>query len=115
MDFFPNILNYTQDENCVTIDFFLQADIIYFKGHFPDSPVLPGVVQIHWAVHFAKKFFNIAGHVKNSPSIKFMNILSEKQKVTLKIEKSEDHSYISFIYFDDSQIYSKGCLYYHGD
>lgn len=28
----------------------IEPDLDYFRGHFPDQPLLPGVVQINWAV-----------------------------------------------------------------
>ncbi|MGI9323824.1 MAG: 3-hydroxyacyl-ACP dehydratase FabZ family protein [Pseudomonadales bacterium] len=28
----------------------IEADLAYFRGHFPNQPLLPGVVQINWAV-----------------------------------------------------------------
>src|SRR5690242_4306687 len=37
----------------------IQADLIYFAGHFPDFPLLPGVVQLDWAIHYAKLIFGM--------------------------------------------------------
>ena len=28
----------------------ISPELDWFRGHFPDNPVLPGVVQLHWAV-----------------------------------------------------------------
>ncbi|CAO4835899.1 MAG: hypothetical protein CNLJKLNK_00517 [Holosporales bacterium] len=115
MEFMPTILTTSQDENTIKIDFFLQPDLYYFQGHFPDVPILAGVVQIHWAVNFAKQFFNMNGYIKKCPSIKFMNILTPGKKITLLIEQNKESAYINFTYFDNEHIYSKGCLYYNKD
>ena len=28
-------------------------DLFFLQGHFPQQPILPGVVQIHWAIMLA--------------------------------------------------------------
>ena len=31
------------------------ADLACFAGHFPEQPLLPGVLQLHWAVELAAR------------------------------------------------------------
>ena len=45
-----NALENTHDQ--VSIDIHIQSDLSWFVGHFPQQPVLPGVVQTHWAVSY---------------------------------------------------------------
>ena len=47
---FPPILSLIEDYPQHTLRFDISADLHWFEGHFPDAPVLAGVVQLHWAV-----------------------------------------------------------------
>jgi acyl-CoA synthetase (AMP-forming)/AMP-acid ligase II/3-hydroxymyristoyl/3-hydroxydecanoyl-(acyl carrier protein) dehydratase len=53
----------------------LDADIAWFDGHFPDFPVLPGVAQIDWAVHFARLHFGIDAPITRMSGLKFQHLL----------------------------------------
>ena len=35
--------------------------LIYFDGHFDDAPILPGVVQIDWAIELGRGLFGFTG------------------------------------------------------
>ena len=43
----------------LTLRFALPASTRYFEGHFPEVPLLPGVVQIGWAVEFGRQYFEL--------------------------------------------------------
>ena len=43
------------------IEFILPQNLFYFKGHFQGRPVLPGFVQISWAIHYAQELFGELG------------------------------------------------------
>jgi len=62
--------------------------LIYFEGHFPDFPILSGVVQLNWAIHYAKmiwpqqSFASI--HVEH---LKFTRAIFPKDTVTLTLTR----------------------------
>lgn len=31
------------------------ASLFWFRGHFPDQPVLPGIAQLDWVMHYGCK------------------------------------------------------------
>ena len=55
----PNIIAVDTVENESTLTLNVSADITDFKGHFKRFPILPGVTQIDWALHYAVQELNV--------------------------------------------------------
>jgi 3-hydroxymyristoyl/3-hydroxydecanoyl-(acyl carrier protein) dehydratase len=53
----PEVKSETRDGDTVTVQLFVPATLEHFSGHFPGFPILPGVVQIDWAVRLARRHF----------------------------------------------------------
>jgi 3-hydroxymyristoyl/3-hydroxydecanoyl-(acyl carrier protein) dehydratase len=47
---FPQILSITAESPHTRILLDVSSDLCWFRGHFPGQPVLPGIVQLHWAI-----------------------------------------------------------------
>jgi len=54
----PEIRGETRTGDRVTLELFVAASLEHFSGHFPGCPILPGVVQIDWAVRLARRHFD---------------------------------------------------------
>jgi acyl-coenzyme A synthetase/AMP-(fatty) acid ligase len=49
----------------------LTADLLVFDGHFPGSPILPGVAQVDWAIAFARERFAMPPRFIRMDALKF--------------------------------------------
>ncbi len=53
----------------------LTPDLIWFRGHFPDQPVLPGIAQVHMAAQWAERLWDWKPAGANLSQLKFRRIL----------------------------------------
>jgi acyl-CoA synthetase (AMP-forming)/AMP-acid ligase II len=49
----------------------LAPDLLVFDGHFPGSPILPGVAQVDWAIGFARERFAMPARFLRMDALKF--------------------------------------------
>ena len=74
------------------------TNLEYFKGHFPQAPILPGVVQLHWAVEYSQKLLKQPELVvKDIEVLKFQVVIVPEQELTLTIRKKSEHKF-QFVY-----------------
>ena len=62
--------------------------------------VVPGVVQLDWAITFAREYLAMSGDVLNISVLKFQKLLLPEMQVQLVIEKKHSEKF-SFCYFKD--------------
>ena len=81
-----------------------------FKGHFPGQPVLPGVIQSHWAVSLSKQLFSIEEEFSSLENLKFTMMILPETDLTLKLVyvKTSEFSSVNFSYAANEQQYSQG-------
>ncbi len=70
----------------VSIECFVPHSLYYFGGHFSGNGILPGVVQIDWALHFASQSFGPPGRFLRLEAVKFQHVIQPGQVVTLALE-----------------------------
>ncbi len=85
------------DENQAVITFTLPNELEYFKGHFTDAPLLPGVVQLHWAVEQCEAVFGIKSQPQAVEKLKFKHFIFPQNEITLELTRLKNNK-ISFRY-----------------
>ncbi len=68
--------------------FLLPADLIWFQGHFPKQPLLPGVTQLQWVMDVAQKWLGPL-HLDEIVSCKFIHPILPEKKLELRLTKQE--------------------------
>ena len=53
----PEILGESREGTCARYRLRVPASLQHFRDHFPRYPILPGVVQLDWAVRLARRSF----------------------------------------------------------
>ncbi len=81
----------------VEIDFELAPDLPYLPDHFPGQPMLPGVVQLGWALRFAAREFGITAPFRRLAQLKFLHPIQPGRRVTLRLLRTAETE-VSFSY-----------------
>lgn len=102
----PDILSESRDGDRAEIQLRVQPELTYFDGHFPGFPILPGVVQIDWAVRFARRHFHWNGAFSAMENVKFLAIVLPEAKLTLELAFSGQR--LTFNYSTPERKYSSG-------
>lgn len=82
----PEIINTSISAHSLDLTLYVTENLCCFAGHFPDFPVLPGVVQLSWAVHYAQEFLGLTAPVMNIERLKFTCPIQPNTKVILHID-----------------------------
>jgi acyl-coenzyme A synthetase/AMP-(fatty) acid ligase/3-hydroxymyristoyl/3-hydroxydecanoyl-(acyl carrier protein) dehydratase len=82
----------------------------YFKGHFPEHPILAGVVQLHWAKILCTEVFKIDLPVREILRLKFKSVLCPGDRVSLNLKYLPEKSSLTFQFQNDSEVFSSGTL-----
>lgn len=104
----PEYISQEVTENQVALDLLIPEDLHYFNGHFPGAPVLPGVVQTHWAIEQLAKYFGIdAQGVESFSNLKFQLMIRPNYKIRLELKQINESKY-SFSYSSHIGQHSSG-------
>lgn len=86
----------------------MDADIVYFAGHFPGYPLLPGVTQIDWAIFYGKKILATGARFAGMEVIKFQEPILPGSVVLLTLTWDADKQKLHFSYSSENRQHSSG-------
>lgn len=76
----------------------LDPSLFWFSGHFAVQPLLPGVTQIDWVMHYATTLLAPGWRFHSIQNVKFQAPLLPDSTVTLTIEWQEARKILAFSY-----------------
>lgn len=104
----PKIDSIERTLDGLTLGFVVSATLEYFDGHFSDCPLLPGVVQIGWAIELARQHALIAGRFRSLAAVKFMRVIQPGTTLALLLQIDPEKNALSFEYRSSGEICSGG-------
>ena len=97
----PEIISSSVSEHSLGLTLHVAENLACFKGHFPEFQILPGVVQLSWAVHYAREFLGLTAPVMNVERLKFTCPIQPGIQVMLRINVEKNNT--SFYFYSPRQ------------
>lgn len=88
----------------------IPPELLYFQGHFPDFPILPGVAQLHWAVGWAQSEFGYDGAPAALQAIKFHQVIQPGAEICVRLQHNPARSSVSYEFRSDKGLHASGRL-----
>ncbi len=79
-----------------------------FDGHFPGRPILPGVVQIDWAIRLGEQHLGPCTPFRGFGPIKFMRTIGADATLLLALERDAARNVLRFDYSEAGATCSTG-------
>lgn len=91
----------------------VEPELAHFQGHFPGFPVLPGVVQLDWAVRLARQFWDLpTERFGGMDNIKFLTPVLPPMQLHLQLDWLADQHKLAFQYSSADKVYASGRLHW---
>jgi 3-hydroxymyristoyl/3-hydroxydecanoyl-(acyl carrier protein) dehydratase len=81
-----------------------------FAGHFPGHPILPGVLQLHWAQRLGHEHFDIEGVFSRALILKFQKPILPDSSVQLTLAYDTAKRQLAFTYRSEKGDHASGKL-----
>ncbi len=104
----PQVKKKKVEEESLSMECFIPAELLYFDGHFEDRAILPGIVQVHWAEAYGRQFLDVTGHFIRLEVIKFQQIIPPNSIVTINLEYVPATMKLVFEYVSEKGVHSNG-------
>jgi 3-hydroxymyristoyl/3-hydroxydecanoyl-(acyl carrier protein) dehydratase len=112
---FPSVTVLEVEAGRALLELVVPADLLYFDGHFRVAPVLPGVVQVEWAIHYGRQHFALAPSFKGINALKFQQMVRPGEPVRLELVHDEAKGSLNFRYFSTAGQHASGRIIFSKD
>ncbi|MGR8980586.1 MAG: AMP-binding protein [Gammaproteobacteria bacterium] len=109
---YPQLLSCRQQGNTVKLELRVRPELVYFDGHFPEHPILPGVAQLAWVERYGKIFFSIDQPFLMMEVIKFKKIIQPGALLSMTLEWKTAKGKLNFELDSATESHSSGRMVY---
>jgi acyl-coenzyme A synthetase/AMP-(fatty) acid ligase len=86
----PELLAFEREAGGAVALWRIPRDLAQLEGHFPDHPVVAGVVQVHWVMGVLEELLGRAPRLASLEALKFHELLGPDTCVRLRIETESE-------------------------
>jgi acyl-coenzyme A synthetase/AMP-(fatty) acid ligase len=104
----PERLSQTQEDGQWRLELEVPLDLAHFTGHFPQTPVLPGVVQIDWALAIAQELMALPPRFAGMEVLKFQQLARPGDRLQLTLRFDAERGKLYFAYQNGDKACSSG-------
>jgi len=105
----PPVALWLKEQDRLRFLLHIRTDAPCFEGHFPGNPILPGIIQLHWAVLLARHCLGLEEPPRELRRIKFQGILVPPRLVELRLNPAGERN-VEFQVLGKSEAHSSGLL-----
>ena len=95
---FPIELNRETPDQQLILQLHIVEDLFWFRGHFPNQPILPGVAQLDWVMHYARDFLQADWQLLSVENIKFQHPILPNCLLRLTLSWLLEKNQLTFSY-----------------
>lgn len=104
----PEVLQQIENDGEWSLQLAVPPDLAFFSGHFPKAPVLPGVVQVDWALALGQRLINLPEKFAGMEVLKFQQLVRPGDQVQLHLRFDPVRGKLYFAYRNETTTCSSG-------
>ncbi|WP_248805705.1 AMP-binding protein [Pseudomonas sp. MWU13-2100] len=104
----PEVLAQHEMDGEWLLQLVVPLDLAYFSGHFPITPVLPGVVQVDWALELGRERLELPEKFAGMEVLKFQQLVRPGDKLELSLRFDRERSKLHFAFRNAAAACSSG-------
>ncbi|ELX10000.1 AMP-dependent ligase [Janthinobacterium sp. HH01] len=105
---FPRVRELEREPLRVLLEVEAPAGLLYFDGHFDVAPILPGVVQVDWAIHYGRQYFSLPPRFLGVNALKFQQVIQPETPVQLELLHDTAKGCLQFRYLSEAGQHASG-------
>lgn len=104
----PQVLEQVEADGEWSLQLAVPPDLVYFSGHFPRAPVLPGVVQVEWAMSLGQQLMDLPAKFAGMEVLKFQQLVRPGDEIQLHLRFDPARGKLYFAYRNETATCSSG-------
>lgn len=104
----PDLVAQEQHDDEWRLELIVPLDLAHFPGHFPGTPILPGVVQVDWAMNLSQRLMDLPPRFAGMEVLKFQQLVRPGDRLNLTLRFDPERSKLHFAYRNGEAACSSG-------